>query len=234
MIVQFHQSYGYEDFVQGIRPKTSEQGQLTYRTEPGIFKVFCDAARKSSRPFVMVIDEINRGNISRIFGELLFLLEYRNKIVPLPYDHSDFSIPSNVYIIGTMNTTDRSLAQIDYALRRRFYFYRLLPVVNDRAPVLERALEKLGVGLEPRSRIIRLFISLNRSIQERLGEHFQIGHSHFIRGDIGDDKVLDQVWTRAVLPLLQEYFYNSRERESVLCEFTIDRLLNDAASHPDA
>jgi hypothetical protein len=225
LTVQFHQSYGYEDFIQGIRPKASGQGQLSYRVEPGIFKTFCDDARQSKKPFVIVIDEINRGNISRIFGELLFLIEYREKAIPLPYDMSLFSIPSNVFIIGTMNTTDRSLSQIDYALRRRFYFYRLLPVVNNRAPVLERALEKLGISLQSRERVLRLFIALNNRVQERLGEHFQVGHSHFMRADIGDERILIQVWNRAVLPLLEEYFYNSRDRSSVLSEFTIEKLL---------
>src|SRR5262249_12562857 len=134
LIVQFHQSYSYEDFIQGIRPGTNDIGQLQYRVRDGVFKAFCDSARSSDKPCVMVVDEINRGNISRIFGELLFLLEYREREIPLPYDHKPFSIPSNVYLIGTMNTTDRSLAQIDYALRRRFYFYRLLPVTDGRAP----------------------------------------------------------------------------------------------------
>jgi AAA domain (dynein-related subfamily)/EVE domain len=233
LTIQFHQSYSYEDFIQGIRPKTTAGGQLSYQVEPGIFKAFCDEARNSEKPFVMVIDEINRGNISRIFGELLFLVEYRGKTIPLPYDRSPFSIPSNVYLIGTMNTTDRSLAQIDYALRRRFYFYRLMPVTNDRAPVLEKALLKLDVLSPARDRVLRLFIALNNRIQERLGEHFQVGHSHFMRADIGNEQILGQVWNRAVLPLLEEYFYNSRDRGSVLSEFTIEKLLSDkTGQHP--
>jgi len=123
-IVQFHQSYGYEDFVQGIRPETNEKRQLEYHVRDGIFKRLCDLAeRNRDENFVIIVDEINRGNISRILGELLFLLEYRDKQVALPYsrpEDPEFSIPTNVYLLGTMNATDRSLAQIDYALRRRF------------------------------------------------------------------------------------------------------------------
>jgi MoxR-like ATPase/predicted RNA-binding protein with PUA-like domain len=227
LTIQFHQSFGYEDFIQGIRPETTIGGQLTYRVKQGVFKTFCDEARGGSKPFVVVIDEINRGNISRIFGELLYLLEYREKQVMLPYDGKPFSIPPNVYIIGTMNTTDRSLAQIDYALRRRFFFYRLMPVVNGEAPVLERALEKLNVNRGARDQVVRLFVSLNNRIQGRLGEHFQIGHSHFIRPDIADDYILSQIWNRSIVPLLEEYFYNLRDRASVLAEFTVEKLLSD-------
>ena len=99
-----------------------------------------------------------------------------------------------------MNTTDRSLAQIDYALRRRFHFYRLLPVTGGRAPALDKQLQKLQVAPEARERILSLFITLNSRIQERLGENFQVGHSHFMRRDIGSNPVLRQVWNRSVLP----------------------------------
>jgi 5-methylcytosine-specific restriction protein B len=135
-LVQFHQSYAYEDFIQGIRPETNEDGNLEYHARPGIFHRLCDVARANpQRRFVIIIDEINRANISRVFGELLLLLEYREREVQLPYSKAAeprFSIPENVYMIGTMNTTDRSLAQIDYALRRRFFFYRLMPTSDVR------------------------------------------------------------------------------------------------------
>ena len=225
--VQFHQSYSYEDFIEGIRPETNAAGQLEYHVRPGVFKNFCDAAARSGKPSVFVIDEINRGNISRILGELLFLLEYRNREILLPYDRKPFSIPRNVYIIGTMNTTDRSLAQIDYALRRRFFFYQLSPVHNGQAPALVRKLENLGVEPRARERLLRLFINLNTKIVENLGEHFQVGHSHFMREDIGEDHVLQQVWDRSIIPLIGEYFYNSRDKASVLAEYTIENLLKD-------
>jgi len=230
-IVQFHQSYGYEDFVQGIRPETNEKGQLEYHVRDGIFKRLCDLAeRNRAENFVIIVDEINRGNISRILGELLFLLEYREKQVALPYslpNDPEFSIPTNVYLLGTMNTTDRSLAQIDYALRRRFYFYRMTPVVDGTAPVLERWLQKQDLLEENRERILRLFVNLNKRVQLHLGEHFQVGHSYFMDLDIANDAGQRRVWTRAVMPLLEEYFYNWRDSSKVLSEFQVEKLLSD-------
>lgn len=232
-IVQFHQSYGYEDFVQGIRPQTNAKGQLEYRVQDGIFKYLCDVARRNpDEDFVILIDEINRGNISRIFGELLFLLEYRDEEVSLPYSRPGdpmFSIPERVYLLGTMNTTDRSLAQIDYALRRRFYFYRMLPVVDGEAPVLKRWLEKQDLSQENRDQILRLFINLNNRIQSHLGEHFQVGHSYFMTQDIGTDDGRRRVWAHAIEPLVEEYFYSWRDKE-VLSEFELERLLSDQDS----
>lgn len=231
VVVQFHQSYGYEDFVQGIRPETNAKGQLEYRVRDGVFKRLCDtAARNPDENFVIVVDEINRGNISRVFGELLFLLEYRNKSVSLPYARPGdplFSIPKNVYMIGTMNTTDRSLAQIDYALRRRFFFYRMLPVVDGAAPVLERWLRKQNLGQESREQALRLFVALNERIRLHLGEHYQVGHSYFMSLDIATEAGRDRAWAYSVMPLLEEYFYNYRDRQTVLSEFAIDNLLSD-------
>jgi hypothetical protein len=142
-LIQFHQAYGYEDFVQGIRPETDTDGHLRYRVRDGIFKRLCElAATDPDHRYVLIIDEINRGNTARIFGELLLLLEYRDRHARLPYaspdagDEAYLSIPSNLYLIGTMNSTDRSLAQVDYALRRRFFFRRFLPVEEGKAPVL--------------------------------------------------------------------------------------------------
>ena len=221
--VQFHQSYGYEDFVQGIRPVTDEHGQLQYHVLPGIFMRMCDlAARNPDQRFVLIIDEINRGNLSRIFGELLLLLEYRDKRVRLPYgavdgkdDQAYLSIPRNLYLIGTMNSTDRSLALIDYALRRRFYFYRLLPVVDGRAPVLERWLAASGLAEQDRQRVLRLFVPLNREVEHvTLVPDFQIGHSYFMRDDIGTDAGMQRLWRRAIMPLLEEYLHGARDRET--------------------
>jgi len=236
-IVQFHQSYGYEDFVQGIRPETNKKGQIEYHVRDGIFKRLCGVAErirdKSGREknVVIIIDEINRGNISRILGELLFLLEYRDKQIALPYsrpeEDPEFSIPTNVYLLGTMNTTDRSLAQIDYALRRRFYFYRMLPVVDSTAPVLERWLEQQDLPQDSRKLILQLFVNLNRRIQLHLGEHFQVGHSYFMVPDIASDAGRRRVWSRAVMPLLEEYFYNWRDRSKVLSQFQVENLLSD-------
>ena len=237
-IVQFHQSYGYEDFVQGIRPKT-DGGQIAYEVKPGIFCRFCEEARRDpdGKPHVIIIDEINRGNIARIFGELLFALEYREKEVRLPYAEEGappFAIPNNVYVVGTMNTTDRSLALLDYALRRRFYFYRLMPVVDGDAPVLRGWLDKHRIA--GADRILRLFIKLNEEVQTALGPqgmHFQVGHSYFMNGDVGNDAVLERLWKRAILPLLEEYFYPAKNSLQLSDEFSIERLLRPIASAPE-
>jgi 5-methylcytosine-specific restriction endonuclease McrBC GTP-binding regulatory subunit McrB len=126
-----------------------------------------------------------------------------------------------------MNTTDRSLAQIDYALRRRFYFYRMLPVVGGAAPVLERWLEKQNLGQESREQTLRLFVALNKRIQFHLGEHYQVGHSYFMTPDIANEAGQGRMWAYAVMPLLEEYFYNYRDKDKILSEFKISNLLSD-------
>lgn len=238
-LVQFHQSYGYEDFVQGIRPITDADGKLTYRVVPGIFTRLCrTAASNPEKAFVLIIDEINRGNLSRIFGELLLLLEYRDKRVRLPYGSEGsseaeafLSIPENLYVIGTMNSTDRSLALIDYALRRRFYFHRLLPVANDAAPVLTRWLvQQESISSVEANRIAGLFIALNTRIGQHLTPDFQIGHSYFMRPDIGTESGLRRVWDRAIWPLLEEYFHGSRNGDQTLDGFRLNALLPSIAS----
>jgi MoxR-like ATPase len=236
-IVQFHQSYGYEDFIEGIRPQ-SNAGQIEYNVVPGIFKRLCSDARlQPEKKFVIIVDEINRGNISRVFGELLLLLEYRDLGIELPYqkDGQLFSIPSNLFLIGTMNTTDRSLAQIDYALRRRFYFYRLMPVVAGTASVLQGWLstqEKFTSA--EREEVLTLFLNLNAKIRQELGEHFQIGHSYFMKPGIRTAAGRKQVWDYAVMPLLEEYFYNRRDRDSLMTEFNIEKLLAVKAQTAEA
>jgi MoxR-like ATPase len=237
VIVQFHQSYGYEDFVQGIRPETNPAGHLEYHVRPGIFKQFCERAEKDpDHPYVMIIDEINRGNISRIFGELLLLLEYRGQFkAALSYSTEDapqFSIPANVYLIGTMNTTDRSLAQIDFALRRRFYFYRLQPVAGNRAPVLERWLAEQPFDAGTKAKILRAFLALNQRVEDELGENFQVGHSYLMTPEVAKDEGLRRVWRRAITPLLEEYFYNRRERSELVQDFDLAVLLETAPETP--
>lgn len=224
-IIQFHQSYGYEDFVQGIRPETDEHGHLVYRVRDGIFKRLCDvAASNPDLSYVLIIDEINRGNISRIFGELLLLLEYREQRVLLPYSASDdgddgyLTIPSNLYLIGTMNSTDRSLAQIDYALRRRFYFWRFAPVVADQAPVLERWLETRDISDGARRQVLQIFLDVNRIVSEQISPDFQIGHSYFMIDDIATPLGMDRVMRRAIHPLLDEYLHGRRDRDSILAD----------------
>jgi 5-methylcytosine-specific restriction protein B len=147
-------------------------------------------------------------------------------------DAPQFSIPANVYLIGTMNTTDRSLAQIDFALRRRFYFYRLQPVAGGRAPVLERWLDEQPFDAGTKVKILRAFLALNQRVEDELGEHFQVGHSYLMTSEVATDEGLQRVWRRAITPLLEEYFYNRRERSELLQDFDLAVLLEAAPEIP--
>ena len=232
-LVQFHQSYGYEDFIQGIRPLTDENGQISYRVLPGIFIQMCERAHANpDKPFVLIIDEINRGNISRIFGELMLLLEYRERKARLPYgpckgaEDGHLSIPKNLLLIGTMNSTDRSLALIDYALRRRFYFYRLLPVVNGEAAVFASWLDRQDIDASTRAHRLELFIALNHELtRKNLPVDFQIGHSYFMTHDVGTQDGLDRIWQWGIKPLLLEYFHSAKNADSILLDFDVERLV---------
>jgi MoxR-like ATPase/uncharacterized protein (DUF2461 family) len=207
-VVQFHPSYGYEDFIEGIRPHADpDSGTVTYRVEPGIFRRFCDKARRHPKQtFVLVIDEINRGNLPRIFGELLYLLERRGKThaVELPISRESFSIPTNLYLIGTMNTADQSIALIDVALRRRFHFVQLTPDVD----LLRDWLSEKAPGM---SAVAEVLDALNRELQrEGLDINLAIGHSHFMIEGL-DDSSLHRAWNYSVLPTIEDYFYGKPE-----------------------
>jgi 5-methylcytosine-specific restriction enzyme B len=209
-LIQFHQSYSYEDFIEGIRPEAqqTESGHsvLGYCVVDGIFKKFSEQARNGGKDsqFILIIDEINRGNLARIFGELLYLLEYRNGTVELPYSKRSFNIPANLYIIGTMNTADRSIALVDHALRRRFHFIQLAPSIV----VLRRFL------LEHRPKYIwiaDLLARLNQQLSTHgVGREFHIGHSHFMSRNI-DEEQLRLIWEFTIIPTLEEYFHNRVE-----------------------
>ncbi|MHB9146299.1 MAG: McrB family protein [Symbiobacteriia bacterium] len=201
--VQFHPSYEYEDFIEGLRPQTVESAgrkDISYEVEDGIFKRFCArAAEEPTKKFVMIVDEINRGNIPRIFGELLSLLEYRGGVRTLPYSKQPFSIPGNVYLIGTMNTADRSIALVDYALRRRFYFVPFYP--DTQAGILRQWLE------DHRPSMVFVADMLDK-VNEEIGDRsVYIGHSYFMDPDL-DRKRLELVWTYSVWPLLEELFFD--------------------------
>jgi len=217
--VQFHQSYGYEDFVQGWRP--SAGGGFTL--QDGVFHRFCrNAGADPQNRYVFIIDEINRGNLSRIFGELMMLIESDKRgpefAIPLTYSRSldeRFHVPENVYILGMMNTADRSLAMVDYALRRRFSFSRLLPAFGSEG--FTDFLEEQGVPEEVVGRIVSRMTELNRTIAEdtrNLGPGFEIGHSYFVPSQ--EDENPDVAWYERVVreeiePLLQEYWFDRPE-----------------------
>jgi 5-methylcytosine-specific restriction protein B len=220
-VAQFHPSFSYEEFVEGIRPKTVERGEtnvLTYPVQSGLFKRFCDESRnKPQRRYVLIIDEINRGELPRIFGELLYLLEYRTNMVRLPYSGEAFSIPSNLYMIGTMNTADRSIAIVDHALRRRFHFVALRPDPG----ILRSYLE--GSDQMDMAWVADLLELLNSQlVTDGVEWHLHIGHSHFMKPTI-DMTSLQLIWRHSILPTLEEYFYRDSDR---LGEYELSSMLS--------
>ena len=202
-VVQFHPSYSYEDFMQGIRPQVISGG-LTYRIEPGRFLEFCRKAekRQDGAPSVLIIDELNRANLSRVFGELMYLLEYRDKKIPLSIGGEEFQVPKNVFIIGTMNTADRSIALVDHALRRRFSFIHLGPAYD----VLRRQLERDGLPAESLLAVLR---SINREIGDR---NYEIGISFFMKDGKALRNALGAIWKGEIEPYLEEYFYDQLKK----------------------
>ena len=211
--VTFHQSYGYEEFIEGLRPILDEEkSQLKYEIRKGTFLRLCDKAREDkNNRYAMVIDEINRGNISKIFGELITLIEIdkregsKNEIVlTLPYSGETFSVPSNIDIIGTMNTADRSLALVDTALRRRFEFVELMP-----DPELLKGIivEKNGIKINMEN----LLKMLNRRIEALYDRDHTIGHAYFLKlQDVAAENqfdILKSIFKDCIIPLLQEYFF---------------------------
>ncbi len=217
--VTFHQSFAYEEFVEGLKPVIVE-GQLQYQVVDGIFKEICRQAENNPKyKYLIIIDEINRANIAKVFGELITLIEDDKRLdgdseitLRLPYSQEEFGVPDNLYILGTMNTADRSISLLDMALRRRFTFVELMP-----DPALLRTVEIEGVDLE------KLLIRLNRCITALLGRDYQIGHSYFF--NVQNLADLHSVWYGRIIPLLQEYFYNDVERlRAVLGDRFIQRV----------
>lgn len=245
--VTFHQSYSYEEFVEGIKPFTKD-GHINYSIQNGIFKKMCIKANADpENKYVLVIDEINRGNISKIFGELITLIEKDKRVNPngandiddfdlnidensksensiivkLPYSQKDFGVPSNLYILGTMNTSDRSIASIDIALRRRFKFVEMMPkpekIVdeNDHPQMVE------DINLQS------LLKTINERISYLLDRDHQIGHSYFMNWENYNMKKLKNVWFDEIIPLLNEYFYSDWDKLQAILGGKNDNDKND-------
>lgn len=238
----FHQSYGYEEFIEGIKPmvNTSATG-IGYKIEPGVFKKFCEKAgrvevktdkfeipddamsqnydlsstkiEENNKPYVFIIDEINRGNISKIFGELITLIETTKRAgmseaasAVLPYSGTEFSVPSNVYILGTMNTADRSIALMDTALRRRFQFVEMMPDIQ--------ALKDIGANMVEDLDVAAMLEKINERITFLYDREHTIGHAFFtgLRGENATIEKLQSIFEKSVIPLLQEYFYEDYQK----------------------
>jgi hypothetical protein len=197
-LVQFHPAYSYEDFIQGIRPETTEKGQVTYDLAPGRFLDFCLKAKARQDTCVLIIDEINRANLSRVFGELMYLLEYRTQSVPLA-SGGTLSIPANVRLIGTMNTADRSIALVDFALRRRFAFLELEPNFT----VLTQF--QRGRDFDPTG-LIAVLREINTAIADK---NFSLGVSFFLVHELS--KHVEQIWRMEIETYLEEYFFTQKD-----------------------
>ena len=199
-IVQFHPSYTYEDFVEGFRPARASNGQVGYDLVKGPLRLMAERARANpDATFILVIDEINRGNVAKVLGELYFLLEYRDEAVNLQYSREPFRLPKNLWFIGTMNTTDRSIALVDAALRRRFYFFGFYP---DEPPVRGLLRRWLEANNPEAKWVADLVDAANRKLNDR---HLGIGPSHFMKQDPPLDAARARfIWEQAVIPYIEE------------------------------
>ena len=240
--ITFHQSYSYEEFVEGIKPYIPKEvwraenidkielSEVKYIGKKGVFREICNRAEKDkSNNYVLIIDEINRGNISKIFGELITLIEedkrenvtgdedkeYNTIKVRLPYSGDEFSVPNNLYIIGTMNTADRSIALLDTALRRRFDFEEMMP---DLSLLDGKSVELDGDNID----LQKLLEKLNKNICEKgdLDKNHQIGHAYLINVD--DEKKLRRAFLNKIYPLLEEYFYDEEDKIKKVLDYTGD------------
>jgi 5-methylcytosine-specific restriction protein B len=228
LLVQFHPSYAYEDFVEGFRPQAGTDGpSVQFELVPGPLRQFADLARADrAHPYILIIDEINRANLAKVFGELYFLMEYRDQSVALQYSPSTtFTLPDNLFVIGTMNTADRSIALVDAAMRRRFYFIPFLPSEEPIKGLLRHWLERRGLDETPAD----LLEELNRRIDD---PEAAIGPSYLMAQSAVTPAGLKRVWRHAILPLLAEQYYG--HPIDLEQRFGYDSLLRAVTAQPEA
>ena len=220
-LVQFHPSYAYEDFVQGFRPASMSDGQPGFKLREGPLLLAAEQARKEpDTDHFLVIDEINRGNLAKVFGELYFLLEYRGREMDLQYSDEPFALPENLYIIGTMNTADRSIARVDLALRRRFYLVEFHPDIEPVKGLLERWLRKNAPHM---AWVADVVDRANENLNDR---HAVIGPSHFMVDNL-DEALVQLKWEHSILPHIEEHFFDEPDR---LADFKLQKLRGVATS----
>ena len=221
-LVQFHPSYAYEDFVQGYRPAL-DNGNAGFKLQEGpLRRAARQAASEPNADHFLVIDEINRGNLANVFGELYFLLEYRDWEINLQYSDEPFRLPPNLYIIGTMNTADRSIALVDLALRRRFYFVEFHPDEKPIKGLLRRYLKRESPGMEWMADVVDRANELLRD-----DRHAAIGPSYFMKPDLDEDAVR-RIWQYSVLPYIEERLFG--QGEDRLADFDLDKLWKEVTA----
>jgi 5-methylcytosine-specific restriction protein B len=217
-IIQFHPSFSYEDFFEGFRPIADDSGSVLLQKVDGPLKrIAADARSNPDKKYALIIDEINRGNLSKIFGELYFLLEYRNEEISLMYSKTErFSLPDNLIFIGTMNTADRSIALVDSAIRRRFRFIHLDPTAEPCSKILHKWLDE--------NRLPALAGQVLENLNNALSKYdFSVGPAYFMKQRNQDRATLNLVWKYSIEPLLEEYFYGEwTEKRN---EFAFDKMI---------
>ena len=221
-LVQFHPAYSYEDFFEGYRPVTDDVRQMTYELTPGPLAMLAEHAEEyPEQQHVMVIDEINRANLPRVLGELLFLLEYRDKSMAVMHrSDGSFKLPKNLWFIGTMNTADRSIALIDAAMRRRFHFFPFFP---RRGPT-ENLLRKWTSKYAPKQAwVVALVSAVNRELEKELGgDHLQLGPSHFMKQDL-NDRGFERVWKYNIEPFIEDQLFGKPDK---IKQFRLEAVLD--------
>lgn len=225
-LVQFHPAYDYVDFIEGLRPTTDDSGQLTYQWQAGRLLAFCEQVRQRHGRSILIIDEINRANLAQVFGELLYLLEYRGATIRLA-SGANFQLPANLIILGTMNTADRAIALVDHALRRRFLFIPV-PPNYDILRRFEFESDEAGGAL-----LIEPFIGQLQVLNEEIGDpHYHIGHTYFLHPELAT--LLPTIWQLEIEPYLEELFFSQPAKLAVWRWDALKARLSTSGGEADA